>query len=85
MPIETRIVQQAVKGRDTQTSAADVLVAIHSTRARLLGVVAVKHLQTIEAHEPVERRECLAIAPLGDDVVAGGDQVTRIQADADSP
>src|SRR5688572_28733851 len=82
--LESRIVQQATEGFETEAAFPDVLVPIDAAAARLLGVVAVKHLHAIESDQPVERGERAPVSLFADDVVARGDQVAGVETDADS-
>ena len=71
-------------GSRPEAALADVLVPIDAAAARLLRVVQVKHLDAVEADDAIERLERLAIALFGADVVAGGQQVAGVEADADA-
>ncbi len=81
---ESWVVQQAPKRLEADESLANVLVTIDAAAARLLRVVAVKNLESVESHEPVERFERLVVAGRVGDVVSGGEQVTGVKADADA-
>ena len=81
---EAAIVQQAPERLETEATLTDVLVSIDAAAARPLRVVAVKDLQPIEADDAIERGEGVAIAGVGDNVVSRCDEVTRVEADADS-
>ena len=65
-----------------EAAATDVLVPIDTAPARLLGVVGVKDFEPAEPDQTVEGVERLAVAGVGDDVVAGRDQVARVEAHA---
>ena len=81
---ESWIVQQAPERLETEATLTEVLVSIDAAAARPLRVVTVKDLQPIEADDAIERGEGVAIADVGDDVVSGCDEVTRVEADADA-
>ena len=77
--------EQSPERLEADASVADVLVTIDAAAARPLRVVAVKHLEPIEADDPIELLERIAIARLGRDVVARGDEMAGVEADADAP
>ena len=60
-----------------------MLVAIDAAAERPLRVVQVKHLQPIEADQPLELPEGGRVAAGRADVVAGGEQMAGVEADAD--
>src|SRR5687768_2741400 len=61
-----------------------MFMTVDAAAARLLRVVAVKDLHTVEADAAFEGVEGLPVTLLADDVVAGGDEVARVQANADT-
>ena len=81
---ESWVLQQPPKRLETDEALANVFMPIDSAAARLLGVVAVKNLESIESHEPVERFERFVVARRVGDVVPGGEQVTSVKADTDA-
>ena len=81
---KSSIVEQAPKRLDADEALAYVLVPIDAAAARLLGVVAVKNLESIESHEPFERFERVVVARRVGDVVPGSEQVTGVKADTDA-
>src|SRR5213078_3355392 len=81
---EPRVVDEPSERLDADAALADVLVPIDTARARLLRVVQVEGLQAREPHDPSELTERLAVALFRTDVVAGGEQVARVEADADA-
>ena len=83
-PREPRIVQQPPERLEPEASLADVLVPIDAAAARLLRVVQVEHLDPVEADDAIELVERRVVALVGADVVAGGQQVAGIEADADA-
>ena len=82
-PGKATVVQDPAERLFAEAAASDVLVAIDAAAARLLRVVPVKHLQPVEPDDALEGVERLAISRLADDVVAGGDEVAGVEADAD--
>ena len=64
-------------------ACANVLVAIDATSKRLPGVVQVKYLEAIQADFLFELPRCLR-SRLASYVVSRREQVTRIEADAES-
>ena len=80
---ETPVGQQPPKRLEAETALADVFVTVDAAAERLLRVVAVKDLQSIEADEPIERLERVGDSRKGRDVISRSEQMTGIQADAD--
>ena len=68
-----------------EASLADVLVPIDAAPQRLLRVVQMKHLEPVEPDDAPEGAERSGISLRRDDVVAGCEQVTRVETDADPP
>src|SRR5205814_10449831 len=80
---EAAIVHEASERLEPEAPVADVLVAIDAAAERPLRVVQVKHLQPIEADQPLELLEGRRVAAGRADLVAGGEQMARVEADAD--
>src|SRR5262249_55881406 len=78
------IVEQLAERFDAQTSPSDVLVAIDAAPAGLLRVIQGKHAKPIETDKAIEIAKRGRIAVVCAQVVSGGEQVTRIEAHADS-
>jgi hypothetical protein len=78
------VVDDSAERVETEAPLPDMLVAIDAAAERFLRVVQVKHLQAIESHQTSELFECRRVAFGRTDVIAGRDQVTRVQADADA-
>src|SRR5581483_4464269 len=78
------IVDEPAERGESHLALTDVLVAIHAAPERFLRIVHVKHFQAVEADAPLELLEGLAVAARGHDVVSRGEQVTRVEADADA-
>ena len=62
-----------------------MFVTIDAAAARPLRVVSVKGLQSIDADDPVELLERVAVARLRRDVVSRGDEMAGVQADPNAP
>ena len=82
-PRESRVVQQPAERLEPDAPVTDVLVTIDAAAARPLRIVAVKNLQPLDADDPIELIEGVAITRLGRDVVARRHEVAGIEADAD--
>ncbi len=76
--------QQPAERLEPEAPVADVLVTIDTAAAGPLRIVAVKDLQPLDADDPIELIEGVAIACLRRDVVARRHEVARIEADADA-
>jgi hypothetical protein len=61
-----------------------MLVTVDTAAARLLRVIQVEHLQPIEPHDSIEIVERRRVAFLGTQIVSGGQQVTRVQANTNA-
>ena len=81
---EAAVVQQTAKGLLAQATAPDVLVAVDAAPARLLRIVPMKHLQTIDADDAIEGVECVPVARFADDVVARRDEMAGVKTDTDT-
>ena len=81
---ETAIVDEPSKGFDADAALTDVLVAVDAAAERPLRVVQVEHLQSFDADETFELFEDARVALWRHDVVARRQQVTGVEADADT-
>ena len=81
---EPAIVKQPPERLETETAGADVLVAIDAAAARALRIVGVEESQAIEADDAIEEGDRVRIAIRRHDVVSGRDEMTRVEADADT-
>ena len=78
------IVEQHPEWLQPKAALADVLVAVDAAAAWLLRVIQVKSADAPDADDPVEAREGGGVAFRTADVIAGGEQMARVEADADS-
>src|SRR5262249_40327177 len=67
---------------EAQTALADMLVSIHSGRARPLRIISMEHLQPLQANEPFKPIERRSISGFRDNVVSRRDQMTGVEAHA---
>src|SRR5438105_3989569 len=74
------VVHQEAKRLQTQAAAADVFVPVHATSLRLLAVVQVKRLQTIQTDEPVELAHCRPILLLGTKRIPSRENMAGVEA-----
>ena len=79
---EPRVVQQQAERFQSQTALSNVLVPVDTAATRLLRVVQVPHLQPVESDERLERVERRTVALFSAQVVARGEQMTGVQAHA---
>src|SRR5262249_39355118 len=81
-PREAPVVEQEPDRCQTERAAADVLVAIEARAERRLGIVEVKRKHALESHGGLALCHRAAVAGLGADVVAGREEMTGVEAHA---
>lgn len=74
--------QQPAKGIEAQAALTDVLVPVHAATTWPLRIIRMKHAKPIDANELLEGVERVFVASARRQVVAGGDQVTGVEANA---
>src|SRR5688572_24555213 len=79
---KSTVVQQAAKGFQSETALADVLVAIDTASAGLLRIIEVKESDAVETDHAIELAERASVAFDRAEIVACGQEVTGIEADA---
>ena len=69
-PRQPAVVQEPAERLEAETALADVLVPVNAGAARFFGIIAVQHLQPIEADKTIERGQRLGVTGVGHDVIA---------------
>ncbi len=80
-PVQTTVHEQPAKCIKPDTSGADVFVSIDPAPAGPLGIVPVQHVEPIESDKLLKTVERIPITGFIGDVVAGCDEMTRVEAD----
>ncbi len=75
--------ENAAKPVKTNITFADVLMPVHVRAQRRFGIVGVNHVNVFEVQQSARLIHGLAQSGLAGDIISGGQQVARIQAESD--
>src|SRR3954453_17548175 len=81
---EALVVQQEAKGLDTDLAVADVLMPVDARAERLLRVVEMKRADVVNSDVRFERIDCPFVIVAIAEFVSRGEDVARIETDADA-
>ena len=81
---ETTIIHKTAEGVETDKPLADVHVPVDTASEILLAVVYVKSSHAPGSDQTIKLPDGLPVTLFGPDIVARGEEMTRIQADADA-
>src|SRR3954451_4649400 len=82
---EARVVQQEAKGLDADLAVADVLMPVDARAERLLRIVEMKRADIFDSDMRFERIDRPLVFVAIADLVSRGEDVARIETDADAP
>src|SRR5262249_1500037 len=82
-PPEAPVVQDQPERLDAELSLADVVVAVDARAQLFLRIVQMERREALDADELVEFLEHRRVALLGAEIVAGGERVLGVEADAE--
>src|SRR6266568_7109594 len=83
-PVEAPVRHQPAEGLFAEPSPADLLVTVEARAQRRFRVVQMKGPHVPEPHDPGAGRDDVAITLARAQVVAGGEEMTRVETDAEA-